>query len=663
LWNRVRRDWKAQTTALSENSVDKISLLEKRRKAWQERKPLADMFGRSREEYDLSDEVKKITIEKALNKNLGVVIEKETNYLPRPFTYKRELSQQERRMLPLPITSKCKWVGLTPFPIGGRPQKVREPLGWYDGFLSSPELRGDPVLSSRIELLGNYSRYTLIEGGWATNRTLLVDMAQEPAIKNVLTVEALLESSFKRYDKFGFPEINCDISKSWLWSVTMNKIAFPGTFTSQVFGGTKEKAYGGMVETARRIWDKIVTSRNGICDLSVWAVGGRARRQDMSKGKAPESRIVLMPEGPRSIISGVLATPLYKEFKRVVLCDPSKECFMGHDTTLGGWGRIRDFTAPGNQVLELDWNKFDSTVLEPVMVAAFCLLRSCFPVSSKIDKIFLYVMSGFIYKNVAIKQRFIYRITQGLPSGDPLTSIMVTVCNWICLNHTLLTTGIFGVKAPDDFKLAVAGDDTLISFNSFQGFRIEDAETVCRVFRETVNLRVKPEDLNFEHWGGGDFHSLEDAEYAPSLLKTTIWHGLPGRRVEDIVKVLTCPEGRVCDHVDIFRLLQGYTRIPITNPLGRAFIRQVSNYIARVIDETEGWRTYTDVFNAFSDTYYDHLSDELIVMESVQDRAMRDPPFLKSDKWKGEVLSGMRRDLALMESLELFGVLETRVSE
>lgn len=80
-------------------------------------------------------------------------------------------------------------------------------------------------------------------------------------------------------------------------------------------------------------------------------------------------------------------------------------------------------------MLELDWDNCDASMIENAIVAAFTILRSCYPVSRKLDKLFLYTLSGFVYKNVAIKQRFIYRITRGVPSGSPFTSLVTTLAN------------------------------------------------------------------------------------------------------------------------------------------------------------------------------------------------------------------------------------------
>lgn len=615
-------------------------------------KDTAKEYGYDSKEYDLSREVKKIT--KYTPKNVDGVgfVEKTTEYLPRPFRADRQLNHSEQEKLPLKNTSCCKWIGLTDIPVGAWPDKIRDPLGWYDGYVYSDKV--PTSLKGKLDV----SRYSLVEGSWGTNKSLLEEMGAPPAVKSMPSAYELIQYSMDRLHKFGLPEVDFVLPKWILNAVTMNSEAHPGIYSRTELGTTKETAYSKAILIARKLWDKIVTSRSPICDTSLWAVGGRARKQDFSKGKPPESRIVLMPETPNAIIAGAIAQPVTRALKKSLLLNPDSECFMGQDTTNGGWRRIRNFVMPGTPVLELDWKKFDSTVIENAMVAAFCILRSCFPESAKLDKIFLFVMSGFIYKNVAIKQRFIYRLTRGIPSGSPLTSIMNTLVNWICLNYTLRKHKMFGISGPDDYKLGVAGDDTLIAFLNGDKHELEDGKRVSRLFKESVNLRVEPEDLNYNYWYGGEsyLHDGRDAEYAPSLLKTTIWHGIPGRRLDDLVKSITCPESVIRSYWDVLEVIKGYTSIPVFTPLGRAFLKSVSLFVASKLSAMVGLDEYSEVYHAFSGSTYLPICESLVRFEDLTEAMMRDPPYLSKNKWKGRPAAGWAADLADRVNLAYFGV-------
>uniref|UniRef100_A0AB38ZJM9 RNA-dependent RNA polymerase n=1 Tax=Shrew durnavirus 1 TaxID=3139611 RepID=A0AB38ZJM9_9VIRU len=483
-------------------------------------------------------------------------------------------------------------------------------------------------------------------------------MALPPAVKQMPSAHELLEYSFDRLDKFGLPEIDFVLPKWILNSVTMNRDANPGLYSRLKLGNTKESAYSKAILVARKLWDRIVTSRSPVCDTSLWSVGGRARKQDFSKGKPPESRVVLMPEIPNSIIAGAIAQPMVKALKKSMAINPSCECFMGQDTTNGGWRRIRDFTTPGTPVLELDWARFDVSVIENAMVAAFCIIRSCFPESAKVDKLFLFVMSGFIYKNIAIKQRFIYRITRGVPSGSPLTSIVDTLVNWVCLNYTLRKHKLFGIDGPDDYKLAVAGDDTLIAFKNGDKHKLEYGTHVSRTFREAVNLNVDPDDLNYNYWYGGENYLPDgsDPEYAPSLLKTTIWKGIPGRRLEDLEKSISCPESKVRSYWDLLEVIKGYTSIPVFTPLGRAFLKSVSQYIGQKIALQKGLSPDSEMYHAFSGSTYLPICESLVRFDDISEAMLKDPPYMKKEKWKGEPARGWAAGLAERINLAYFGI-------
>jgi hypothetical protein len=652
LWYREKDRWKNERYVGSDLSTGAIEKYKSERRAsWEVKRPLAEMFGRKAEEYDLSPDVKKITNYEPVNVNGKPSINKKTTYLKRPFRYDRQLNASERSQLPLPITSCCKWIGLTDFPVGTWEQKFREPYGWFDGLSSSKHI--DPLLIGKEERL--MSKYTLVSGSWQTNKNLLREMGSPPFNKENASAYELLDYSIDRIGHFGLPVISSKIPKWWLRAVTMNPDANPGIQTKRLFGHNKRNAYGKAIIIANRIWDRIVCSKQAICDSSLWSIGGRARKQDMAKGKAPESRVILMPETPNAILASVIAQPIIKEMKKVVTANPNVECFMGHDVTLGGWKRIKDFTKEGTPTLELDWERFDSTVLENVMVAAFCLLRTVFPESRKVDKIFLFVMSSFIYKNVALKQRFIYRITKGVPSGSPMTSLIVTLCNWICLNYVLRKQKLFGIESGDDYKLAVAGDDTLVAFLN-DNFRLEHADYVCDIFKREANLKVEPDDLNFNEWMGGELYKLDDIEYAPSLLKTMIWQGLPGRRLDDLVKSISCPESKMTSYWSILATLRGYTSLPILTPLGRALLVSLGSFVSEKCRLMSGTDESDDLYNPFSSNTYLPKFESIVVLPSVSDKLGRDPPYMTKDKWNGSAEIGWRELLISEVDLSIFGV-------
>jgi hypothetical protein len=265
-------------------------------------------------------------------------------------------------------------------------------------------------------------------------------------------------------------------------------------------------------------------------------------------------------------------------------------------------------------------------------------------------------MSGTVYKHIAIKQRFIYKLTRGVPSGSPLTSLLVTLSNWICLNYTLRKSGLFGISGPNDYKLGVAGDDTLIAFLNKDTFRVEHADKIVQTFKEFTNLRTEPEDLNLNEWYGGELYCTDDIEHAPSILKTVIWQGLPGRRLKDLVRSISCPESKVRSYWDVLDVVKGYTSIPIYTPLGRSLMLSLGKFLNEKLSGIYGTGEMNRHFDPYSPTTYLPSCESLVILNDYSDQMLRDPPYLRKDKWNGETLNGWRVDLISKIDIALFGV-------
>jgi len=608
-------------------------------------------YGYTARDFDLDPKVKKLSTTRLVKRGSTLRSEKTVNYLPRPFRPNRPLTSREKRMLPLPITACSKWVGLTPFPIGDRKQEVREPLGWWDGFLSSKDFKDTGITPEEV---GDYSKWTLISGNWDSNRSVLADMCRPPEYANV-TTEQLLECAYKRYDKFGFPSINQIPKPSWLKSVKVNPDAQPGLMSSRYLGPTKEAAYDKAVFISRRIWDKITKSRSCLFDKSLWQVGGRPRRQDVGKlqeGEIAESRIVLMGDFPSSLISGLFAQIYTAAAKKEVVGRPDVENFMGQAVSDGQWTRIKRFVKPGTPVIELDWAKFDSTVIESAMVAGFCLIRSCFPTSKVIDKLFVYMMSGVIYKHIAIKGRFIYVVSRGVPSGTPWTSILDTVVNWILLNYVLMETDLFGGLGVDDYKLGVAGDDTLIAIFDKPLKDFPSFSEIQDTFYRVTNLFVKEGDLAMDYWWG----SGPDPEFAPSLLKTTIWKGLPGRRLLDISKSFSCPESKIKGWADVHRVMKGYLMLPIVTPKARLLLEALASYISTQYWEIFNKGPLADIFNEYRGFYSYRSYYSCVDIKTDMAKLKYAPWYLQKVKYSGSKEKAVTELEADALGLEIFGL-------
>jgi hypothetical protein len=299
-----------------------------------------------------------------------------------------------------------------------------------------------------------------------------------------------------------------------------------------------------------------------------------------------------MPETPVALIAAVLAKPIQEGLMKANFMDKTLECYMGQPLTDGGWERISRFMVQGKIGIEIDWGKFDSTVIEQAMSASFRLMRSCYPPGKKTDKLFVYVMSGTIYKNVALKQRFIYRLRKGLPSGTPFTSVLGTLCNWVLLNYLLRSQKLFGVSRPDDYSLAVAGDDTLIRINKTVTSKdfIPTAEELVDIAKRATNLELDLDDLLVGYFGySAHEFSPKTQDENFSILKCMIWQGIPGRRLKDLIKPISCPTSKPTSILTYHDVICGYIENPIITPVAYSFLSQYSKWLEPQVRDYLGW--------------------------------------------------------------------------
>jgi hypothetical protein len=97
------------------------------------------------------------------------------------------------------------------------------------------------------------------------------------------------------------------------------------------------------------------------------------------------------------------------------------------------------------------------------MVVAFAIIRQCVPLNRAMDNLIYYICSSVIDKFILIDPGLLFKLTKGLPSGHPFTSIINTVCNWV-----LWTTIFYNYCQRTDtdcdhrFRIICSGDDTII---------------------------------------------------------------------------------------------------------------------------------------------------------------------------------------------------------
>jgi hypothetical protein len=201
------------------------------------------------------------------------------------------------------------------------------------------------------------------------------------------------------------------------------------------------------------------------------------------------------------------------------------EIGVGSSFYQNGWKRYRKRFSKYLNCMFADFSRYDQNIIEELMVIAFGCARACYPKSEEIDNTFLYMMSGFIHKQVAIPGRFVYMISKGLPSGSPFTSLINSICAWLIWSYVFKLVNIKNVD------LMVYGDDTIAGIPGIQEF----PENITDIIKTELGVTVDPFEIS-------TFTSSEDQHLNANFLKTYDYFGFPGRTKEDVMELLMYPK-------------------------------------------------------------------------------------------------------------------------
>uniref|UniRef100_A0A2V0RB80 RdRp n=1 Tax=viral metagenome TaxID=1070528 RepID=A0A2V0RB80_9ZZZZ len=419
-----------------------------------------------------------------------------------------KIKPEVREALLIKPSRVAKLVGTAPFAVGSGPPKVTYPdKRWYQFLTERPEYAEswDPVECERAS----------VSGVWETQHRDVQSLCDP--IEHSMTYESLLAGLKARGDLISLPvckAINCDSPMY----VETNPKAQTGSVSSRLYGKTHETADKFMKPIACSILR--VLKHKLVFDTSLWSLGGRARRQKINEDAPLRGRIVAMPDGVPKIIGLTIASLIYAGLKVLNYGNPFNECQICRTDFHGNFYSHTDrFESGGVRTIEADASKFDASTCEETMVVAFGILRSCFPDSDFIDHVFLYIMSGTITKNLVIPGRFIYRLTKGVPTGSPFTSILDTLVNFLAWSDYL--TKYHPRHARRAFCVFF-GDDTLVNIPDDMGFDIDQFE---QRFAKYTGYSLSPCEIK-------SFHS-PNWEKRPSFLKTIPCNGLPARLITD----------------------------------------------------------------------------------------------------------------------------------
>lgn len=358
-----------------------------------------------------------------------------------------------------------------------------------------------------------------VRGSWATNRHDLSGYGteQKTMIGDAHDYLNVIKGSLK---KKIVPQIHYIPVSSDLACEGVNPYADSGFITSLICGKDKRTAFHTAVKDSRRLFMGLL--RRQLYDTSIWKIGGRDR---IVKGFSDDqtllrSRAVLSPEMCVSQIAQLFGRKITKGYQYI-------QKFFDYDNQLGSnllhgrYFRHVEKFKQSNYIISCDWSKYDQFITETEIVVAFGEIRSYFPVSKLIDRLFVFIISGFIHTHILGDGGIVYRKHRGNPTGHPFTSIINTLVNEYRWKYFTALTGIeFSQKAfyGDDGQLG-CNDNRILNYD-IEGF-----------FMEHFGAKITVGTIS-------NFNGRRAVEDTPDFLKTYSHFGMPSRTNENLEELI-----------------------------------------------------------------------------------------------------------------------------
>lgn len=357
-------------------------------------------------------------------------------------TRARDPAQRVRELGPC-TSDPTRNVGRTALKIGDRPSVIRDGAArkQYRFAVQNDYMKYVTTSPVVCNVSGSYqtSRIHLDRYGTAINhhgRPALLQQALSECFEDLRLIRSEWISMYNIVN----PRVNPD--------------AQPGLLTGALFKNRAE-AYETTTVLAMELFERLKTEQ--LFSALPWSVGGREKRQEREIGDEVTSRLVQMPEDVFSRIECAVAEPLLDRFKRA-----NGDIKLGMTYAHGAHKKFFARFADCDHVKALDWSSFDSYLVEDIIVCAFGVLRAMYPPGKHADNVFLYLMSGFLRRDIVCPGGDVVTMDRGVPSGSGLTSLIGSISNWLIIRSTILS--MEGADVAKKVRLAVQGDDSLIGW-------------------------------------------------------------------------------------------------------------------------------------------------------------------------------------------------------
>lgn len=364
------------------------------------------------------------------------------------------LPKEVSEKLPIPTTVNCKLVGAYRSSVPGFRGKIVRPSPAAN-FVRSVRDFDDKLDPSFI--------FTF-PGDFQYNSANLVTMGQ-PSV-NKLSYDRLLSAiDYRGGVDLHLPKME-SFDSSAVRNVRVNPKAFSGLQTSKMFGYRMRDSVKFTKSLTERLWKSCIRDRLRP-DVSLWAVGGREKHVNIAdcEFKPRRTRLVLQCEDSVKLLGNAVLQPFTSRLTGLMsgsfMIGRSMEDFKFDEF----YRRFNCDSDPNFGVIDADWSQFDNYVYEELIVSAFGVIRSCYPEGKEIDNYFLYQCGSMVFKNVVLPEsKLIYRLSKGLPSGHPYTSVVGSIINWLLWSVGIVEALNYQRGIIARTQLAVMGDDTLLKY-------------------------------------------------------------------------------------------------------------------------------------------------------------------------------------------------------
>jgi hypothetical protein len=149
--------------------------------------------------------------------------------------------------------------------------------------------------------------------------------------------------------------------------------------------------------------------------------------------------------------------------------------------------------------------------------------------------------SDFIHSRLITPTGDVFQVHKGIPSGNPFTTIIGSLCNLICVNYILIRT--MG-RTIDKDRIQIQGDDSVFGLNTY----VPIAEMSAAAAELGLSLSVSKSRVT---------GSTGERDLPVHYLGYTWQHGRPHRDVHEVVSSLVLPErhAKRSDQLSLLRLL------------------------------------------------------------------------------------------------------------